>query len=182
MVEDDIARLLDEFREAAVSYGAAIAEGHVRVTNRCSERLQRVDRELAKRGREAALLDLLYDESEWVQVCAAVGLLILECAEETAMQTLRHIATEGESLASLDAEMAILGWESGAFQSYEGLMAGKSPPKKAAPTSMQELDRREAVEKIERPWPRSGRSPGPSRSRTSSSSKPWRTASSRWTE
>jgi len=119
MTEGDISNLLNKLRKAAISYGTAIAEGNVRATNRSTERLQELEGELARRGQEAVLLDLLYEESQWIQVCAAVGMLMLEFAEETAMQTLRQIAANGEPLPSLDAQMAILGWETGGFRSRD---------------------------------------------------------------
>jgi hypothetical protein len=148
MAESDIDDLLHKFRKAAISYGAAIAKGNVRATNRSTERLQELDRELAIRGQEAALLDLLYEESQWIQVCAAVGMLVLEFAEETAMQTLRQIAAKGEPLPSLEAQTALLGWATGGFQSRTGLLAEEDIPEKAVPTLRQEVDLPKAVEEI----------------------------------
>lgn len=148
MARDDIGDLLAEFRKAAISYGGATAEGRVRATNRSTERLQRVDRELARRGQQAALLDLLREENQWIQVCAATGLLMLGFAEEAAMQTLRQIAAEGESPPSFEAQTAIIGWESGGFQSYANVPAEESVPQEHVPTSNQDVDLPEAVEEI----------------------------------
>lgn len=148
MADNAIGDLLHEFRKAAINYGTAISEGNSRATHKSTEELQKMDRELARRGQETALLDLLYEDSQWIQVCAAVGMLMLGFAEETARQTLQQIAAQGEPLPALDAQMALLGWATGAVQSRADVLAEEGIPKKAVPGLKQEMDSAEAIEKV----------------------------------
>jgi hypothetical protein len=150
MAESDIDHLLDEFRDAAIRCGSTSDEGKVRAHNRCVDELQRVQRELAARGREAALLDLFEDDNPWVQVCAAD--LSLEVDEAAALEKLRQIAATGERLPSLDAGTALLYWR---YRFYKGdpqaeKLYQEHLRKNAGPDVVQELELPEAMEKVKR--------------------------------
>ena len=114
MTESDIKNFLDEFRKAAISHGTTMDKGQIRAANKNMEYMQELYHELAIRGKEDALLNLLYDENQWVQVHAAI--FMLEVDEETAIEKLKQIAIKGEPILSLDAQMAIKAWEDGFVQ------------------------------------------------------------------
>ncbi len=148
MRQNNVDRLLNEFRKAAISCGAAITEGQTRAANKSTKRLEQTRRELAACGQDSALLDLLYDEDEWIQVYAAIAML--ERAETIAMEKLREIATRGEPLPSLEARTAMLvrGAEPDGRGTHEHGASGKSSRENDTPGLMREMPLPEAVENV----------------------------------
>jgi len=135
MIESDIHNLLNEFRDVAKSHGTAIADGTTKAANRSTRRQEEICKALASHGQGTALLDLLQDENQWVQVFAAIA--VIDIDKRAAMQTLRRIVAEGEPLPSLEARTAVLFREGfpGGYQSLDTGSDTESPAEGGAETS-----------------------------------------------
>jgi hypothetical protein len=143
--------LLDSYRIAAIGQGAAVTKGHKKEMNKTMKQMQEIRQKLRSMGKEDDLLQLFYDQNEYVQVCAATD--ALEFAEAVAMERLRHLSSTKESWISFTAQMAIQAWENGLrswnaqdwkneYQSWEA--------KFQSPTCQQtqEVDLPEAIEEV----------------------------------
>lgn len=103
--------LLERYREAAIVYGAAAGETSPKNANRKVKQMNEIAQKLRSLGRENDLLQLLDDENQWVQLCAAGN--VLEFAETAAMEKLRDLSATEDTWVSLTAQMTIVAWESG---------------------------------------------------------------------
>ncbi|WP_093524649.1 DUF2019 domain-containing protein [Stigmatella erecta] len=105
--------LVQEYEQAAVAYGQAVAAGDHRAANRAHERIAGAYRELRSRAAAAHLLPLLENEDEHVRSCVAAH--ALEFAPEHGEPVLQGFASRPGRLRT-PAEYALKAWREGTLK------------------------------------------------------------------
>ena len=145
--------LLEQYREAAIKQLTAITDGRTKDINRGTKQMREIRLKLRSLARDDDLLQLFYDQNEYVQVCAATDALMF--AETVALERLHYLSSAKESWASFTAQMAIQAWESGlrSWNAQERIYEYNSWQKDFhSPTSQmtQKLELPEAMEKVKK--------------------------------
>jgi hypothetical protein len=108
-----IEELVQEYEQAAVAHGQALAAGNPRSANRSHDKLASAYRELRNRAAASQLLPLLRSEDENVRVCVAAH--ALEFAPEQGEPVLvRFMAHPG--LLRTRAEYTLKAWREGTLK------------------------------------------------------------------
>jgi hypothetical protein len=109
-----IEELLQEYEQAAVAYGKALAAADHRAANRATDRIASAYRELRSRSAASHLLPLLKSEDENVRSCVAAH--ALEFAPEQGEPVLQGFATTHPGLLRVRAEYALKAWREGTLK------------------------------------------------------------------
>lgn len=105
--------LVQEYEQAAVAYGQALAAANHRAANRAHDRIASAYRELRSRAEACQLLPLL--KSEDLNVRSIVAAHALEFAPEQGEPVLRDIAAR-PSRRRTPAEYALKAWREGTLK------------------------------------------------------------------
>ncbi len=108
-----INELVQEYEQAAVAYGQALAAANHRAANRAHDRIASAYRELRSRAAAAHLLPLLKNEDENVRSCAAAH--ALEFAPAQGEPVLMELATRPGRIRTR-AEYALKAWREGTLK------------------------------------------------------------------
>ena len=108
-----IEELVQEYEQAAVAYGQALAAANSRAANRAHDRIADAYRELRRRAAAAHLLPLLKREDETVRSCAAAH--ALEFAPAQGEPVLREFASR-PGRHRTPAEYALKAWREGTLE------------------------------------------------------------------
>jgi len=108
-----IEELVQEYEQAAVAYGQALAGADHRAANRAHDRLAGAYRELRSRAAAPHLLPLLKSEHEYVRSIAAAH--ALEFAPEQGEPVLQWFAAR-PGLQRISAEYALKAWREGTLK------------------------------------------------------------------
>jgi hypothetical protein len=108
----DDAKLLEEFRAAAVGYGEALEIGHHKAANQAASLGGRLKKEIVARGNPTVgcLLKMLDDRNPWIRLAAAATTLDIE--PERAYQVLAELQAFPKAIGSA-AFTVIRMWETG---------------------------------------------------------------------
>jgi HEAT repeat protein len=112
--KSDDAKLIDDFRAAAVDYGEALEIGDHRVANKWARLGGKLKKEIVARGNPAVadLIKLLGDDEPWIRYAAAASTLDLE--PERAYRVLAELQALPKAIGSA-AFTAMRMWETGAL-------------------------------------------------------------------
>jgi hypothetical protein len=102
--------LVQEYGQAAVAYGQALAAANHRAANRAHDRIASTYRELRRRAAASHLLPLLKSENENVRACVAAH--ALEFAPEQGEPALVELAARPGRVRT-PAEYALKAWREG---------------------------------------------------------------------
>lgn len=108
-----IEEIVQEYEQAAVAYGQALAAANHRAANRAHDRIAGAYRELRSRAAAAHLLPLLRSEDEYVRSCVAAH--ALEFAPEQGEPVLLEFAARSGRLQT-PAEYALKAWREGTLK------------------------------------------------------------------
>jgi hypothetical protein len=113
--EETTDALVEEYRQFALAYGAAMEAGRHRRANRAFDKLLRIRRALRQAGPEHArkLLRLLNDDSVYVRLSVATD--AIELSPQDAERVLTNIAQEAQGMIGFEAEMTLKYWKKGEF-------------------------------------------------------------------
>jgi hypothetical protein len=108
-----IEELVQEYEQAAIAYGQALAAADPRSANRAHDRIVGAYRELRSRAAASQLLPLLRSEDEYVRSCVAAH--ALEFAPEQGEPVLMEISAR-PGLNRTPAEYALRAWREGTLK------------------------------------------------------------------
>ncbi|WP_141326872.1 DUF2019 domain-containing protein [Myxococcus sp. AB025B] len=111
--EASIDVLVQEYEQAAVAYGQALAAANHRAANRAHDRLAGAYRELRSRAAAAHLLPLLKSEDDYVRSCAAAH--ALEFAPTQGEPVLLELAAHPGRIRTR-AEYTLKAWREGTLE------------------------------------------------------------------
>ncbi len=108
-----IEELVQEYEQAAIAYGQALAAADSRAANRAHDKIAGAYRELRSRAAASQLLPLLRSEDEYVRSCVAAH--ALEFAPEQGEPVLLWLAAR-PGLNRTRAEYALKAWREGTLK------------------------------------------------------------------
>lgn len=109
----NINTLFEEYTQAALEHGKALASGDHKITNKAYAKLTRIYKKLEKDHvfAETILNDLLQHDNYLVRICAAAHALGLNISVDNAQNILDEISKRTDiGIIRLEAEMTLKEW------------------------------------------------------------------------